>query len=73
MKTITISVLDSEEESVMQQLYEWQRRQAVRFEAIDPLLCPSEPLTPAEWAEEFRRAEASGFISAEEAKKRLGL
>lgn len=76
MKTITLSILDSEEESVLQQLYEWQRRQAVRFETIDSLLFPTRtPLTPEEWAEELRRAEASGFVSLTkaEALARFGL
>ncbi len=73
MKTITLSILDSEEEAVMKQLHEWQQRQAVRFESTDPLLFAGEPLTPAEWAEELAQAEASGFISGEEARRRFGL
>ncbi len=75
MKTITLSILDSEEESVMQQLYEWQRRQAVRFESIDSLLFPGEPLSPEEWEEELRRAQASGSIALTkaEALARFGL
>ena len=63
MKTITLSILDSEEEAVMKQLHEWQQRRAVRFEFIDPLLVTGEPLTPAEWAEELRRSEASGSVT----------
>jgi hypothetical protein len=75
MKTITLSILDSEEAAVMQQLHEWQRRQAVRFEQIDPLLFPGEPLTPAEWEEELRRSEASGSVTLTkaEALARFGL
>jgi len=76
MKTITISILDSEEEAVMRQLNEWQQRRAVRFETIDPLLFASDtPLTPAEWEQELQRAEASGTIALtkEEALARFGL
>lgn len=69
MKTITISIPDSEEEAVMQQLYEWHRRRTVRFEEIDSLLFPADkPLTPEEWTEELRRAEASGSITLTKAE-----
>lgn len=75
MKTITLSILDSEEEAVMKQLHEWQQRRAVRFESIDPLIFPGEPLTPAEWEEELHRAEASGSVTLThaEALARFGL
>lgn len=60
----------------MRQLHEWHRRQAVRFEEIDSLLFPADqPLTPEEWAEELRRAEASGTVTLTkaEALARFGL
>lgn len=63
MKTVTISISDSEEETVMAQLYTWQSRQAVRFETTDPLLFPANrPLTDQEWVAELHKAEASGTI-----------
>ena len=62
MKTITLRVLDSEEEAVMQQLREWQHRQAVRFEVVDALLPAAAPLTQQEWASELHQAEASGSL-----------
>ena len=62
MKTITLRVLDSEEAAVMQQLWEWQRRQAVRFEVVDALLPAAAPLTQQEWASELHQAEASGSL-----------
>lgn len=69
MKTITISIPGSEEAAVMQQLYEWHRRRAVRFEEIDSLLFPADKsLTPEEWAEELRRAEASGSVTLTKAE-----
>jgi hypothetical protein len=75
MKTITLSILDSEEESVMRQLHEWQQRKAVRFEAIDSLLFPGEPLTPGEWEEELRQTVDSGsvMLTKTEALSRFGL
>lgn len=75
MKTITLSILDSEEEAVMNQLYEWQQRRAVRFEAIDPLMFPGDPLTPPEWEAELQRALASGSVvlTKAEALARFGL
>ena len=62
MRTIILSILDSEEEAVTRQLYEWNCRQAVRFEAIDSLLFPGPPLTPEEWEQELRRTESSGSL-----------
>lgn len=76
MRTITLRILDSEEEAIMQQLLEWQRRQAVRFESTDSLLFPADhPLTSEEWAAELQRAEASGSVplTKEEALARFGL
>ena len=76
MRTITISILDSEEDAVMRQIDEWQQRQAVRFEAIDPLIFPADaPLTPEEWEHELQRALASGKVALtkEQALARFGL
>ena len=75
MKTITLRILDSEEDAVMRQLHEWQQRDAVRYEAIDPLLFPGEPLTPEEWEQELQRALASGTVTLtrEQALARFGL
>ena len=75
MRTITLSILDSEEEAVMRQIYEWNRRRAVRLESIDPLLLLGTALTPDQWVAELHRAEASGEITLtkDEARARFGL
>ena len=76
MKTVTISILDSEEEAVMRQLDQWQQRRAVRYETIDPLIFPADaPLTPEEWEYELKRALASGSVTLtkEQALARFGL
>lgn len=62
MRTIILNILDSEEEAVTRQLYEWNRRQAVRIQDFDSLVLPGEPLTPEEWVEELKKAEASGSM-----------
>ena len=68
MQTIILDILDSEEAAVTQQLLEWQRRQAVRIETIDPLLLPGEPLTADQWVAELGKAEASDEITLTKAE-----
>lgn len=62
MQTIILNILDSEEEAVTRQLQEWQRRHAVRIEAVAPPLLPGPPLTAEQWGAELQLAEASGTV-----------
>ena len=73
MKTIVLHVPDEADETqVLTALRELQQRTPFYLES-DLMALPGPALTPAEWEQRLLAAEASGFVSLEEAKARFGL
>lgn len=73
MKTIVLHVPnEADEAKVLTALRELQQETPFYLETDFELL-PGPALTPVEWEQRLKEAEASGFVSLEEAKARFGL
>ena len=73
MKTIILHVPDEADEAqILAELRALQQKTPFYLESDFEAL-PGPAATPAEWEQRLREADASGFVTFEEAKARFGL